>query len=191
MRGCTPELIASVRHRHQDTTDSIAAIAADHGISERTVYRLAKEGGWVRRHDRPRFDLPPAMRLAEETRLMLEAQAAATPGPAAPIDAVDAAHTVLSHVARLEKLVEQEIAAEEAVRAQLGALPRKRADAQAAARTLTTLTEALHGLARLRAGVHPGGPDDDDIPHDIDAFRRELARRIDAFVASRTDAPGD
>ncbi len=35
------------------------------------------------------------------------------------------------------------------------------------------------------------GPDYDDMPADIDEFRHELARRIDAFVASRPDGGGD
>ena len=58
------------------------------------------------------------------------------------------------------------------------------------ARTLAILTQTLHALQRLRAGSLPEQetPHDDDMPRDIDEFRRDLARRIDAFVASRTDA---
>jgi hypothetical protein len=96
-----------------------------------------------------------------------------------------------SAIARIERLVAKELAAEEAVRAQLGPLPRPPADAERAARTLATLTQTLHALQRLRCGLPPdSGSDDDDMPRDIDEFRRELARRIDAFVASRTE-PGD
>jgi hypothetical protein len=100
-----------------------------------------------------------------------------------------------SPVARIERLVEKEIAAEEALRAQLGAVPRPPAEAERAARTLSILTQPLHALARLRSGeTGPAWNDDDDMPADIDEFRRDLARRIDAFVASRTepcDADGD
>lgn len=98
-------------------------------------------------------------------------------------------------IARIERLVEKELDAEEAVRAQLGPLPRNPADAERTARTLSTLTQTLHALQRLRSGLgFQSHDDDDDIPRDIDEFRRELARRIDAFVASRTqraDAGGD
>lgn len=100
-----------------------------------------------------------------------------------------------SAIDRLERLVEKELDAEEAVRAQLGPLPRNPADAERTARTLSTLTQTLHALQRLRSGLgFQSHDDDDDMPRDIDEFRRDLARRIDAFVASRTqraDAGGD
>jgi hypothetical protein len=99
-----------------------------------------------------------------------------------------------SPIDRLERLVEKELDAEEAVRAQLGPLPRNPADAERTARTLSTLTQTLHALQRLRSGTGPDTDNDDDMPRDIDEFRRDLARRIDAFVASRTqraDAGGD
>ncbi len=50
---------------------------------------------------------------------------------------------------------ERELAAEEAVRAQLGPLARAPADAERCARTLATLTQTLHALARLRSGRAP------------------------------------
>jgi hypothetical protein len=100
--------------------------------------------------------------------------------------------------ARIEQLVLKELAAEEAVRARLRHAPRPAADAERSARTLAILTQTLQNLQRLRAGQDSLGPpddDDDDMPADLDEFRYELARRIDAFVASRTDErdaePGD
>ena len=107
----------------------------------------------------------------------------------------------LAHVARIERmeqLVEREMEIEETARAALGSLPRSRGDAQRSARTLSTLTQVLHALVRLRSGLSPEAEtnDNDDMPRDIDEFRRELARRIDAFVTSRTEPrdgqePGD
>jgi hypothetical protein len=92
---------------------------------------------------------------------------------------------------RLARLVEREIAAEEAVRDHLGNTPRASGDAGRTARTLATLAQTLQMLMRLRCGAAPDpGPDDDDIPRDIDEFRRELARRIEAVVASQAE-PGD
>jgi hypothetical protein len=64
------------------------------------------------------------------------------------------------------------------------------------ARTLALLTQTYQHIQRLRAGErlgarpHGGIDDDDDMPADIEEFRFELARRIEAFVASRTDAGG-
>jgi transposase-like protein len=92
-------------------------------------------------------------------------------------------------IERIERLVEKELEIEEAARAALGTLPRPPADAERAARTLATLTQVLHALARLRGGLSPDveSNDDDDMPRDTDEFRRDLARRIDAWVASRTE----
>jgi len=95
-----------------------------------------------------------------------------------------------SAIDRIERLVEQELAAEEAGRAQFGLLPRAPADAERCARTLAILTKTLQALAHMRGGAAEQGfrhdDDDDDMPADIDEFRRDLARRIDAFVAAET-----
>jgi hypothetical protein len=90
-------------------------------------------------------------------------------------------------------LVVKEIEIEEARRAKLGATPVRPAEAQKTARALSILTQTYQVIERLRHGREiPPSPEDnetsDDLPSDIDEFRRELARRIDTFVASRTDA---
>lgn len=97
----------------------------------------------------------------------------------------------LSAIERLERLLEQELRDAEAERAKLGATPRSRVAADRNARTLAVLTQTARALDALRHGnPETERTDDDDMPRDIDAFRLELARRIDAFVASRTE-PGD
>ncbi len=62
------------------------------------------------------------------------------------------------------------------------------------ARAISVLTEAFNKLQRLRADLSGANHNDSahagidyDIPADPDAFRDELARRIDAFIASRAD----
>lgn len=192
MARYTPEFLAHLRHRYEETNDTLAAIALDCRISERTLNRMRDREGWNRRSDREPHGMTPAMRLLEEATGLLAAQGAVEESrvgtaPAAPLPTLPAP----SAAERIARLVEKEIAAEEAMRAHLGALPRTPADAERAARTLATLTQTLHALARLRCGETPDiGGDDDDMPRDIDEFRRDLARRIDAFVASRTE-PGD
>jgi hypothetical protein len=60
------------------------------------------------------------------------------------------------------------------------------------ARTLAVLIKALAGLAALddpKDKPPDNTPNDDDGPRDIDEFRRELARKMDAFIAART-GPG-
>jgi hypothetical protein len=103
----------------------------------------------------------------------------------APHDAIMAADT--SVIDRLEAAVLKELATVETMRASLGAEPLRPMDAERTARTLSTLTETLAKLRRLRLGARPQSDLTDDIL-DIDAFRLDLARRIDLFVASRTDA---
>jgi hypothetical protein len=121
-----------------------------------------------------------------------QAQAPPTPDPSPPLPpgsspGVAEGGASPSAIDRIEKLVVKEIEIEEAARAQLALKPRVASASERSARTLATLTQTLHALQRLRAGAMPHQESlyDDDMPEDIDAFRNELARRIDAFVASR------
>lgn len=178
MARYTPEFLAAAQRRYEDTNDSLAAMAAEFGVSERTINRMRDRGGWKRRSEREPRELS-AVHLLDQATTLLTAPRAAAPQPAPPAEAG------VSAVERIEKLVEKEIEAEEAARAQLGRLPRTRPDAERAARTLATLTQTLQALQRLRCGADARAGDDDDMPVDIDAFRNEIARRIEAFVASR------
>jgi hypothetical protein len=109
-------------------------------------------------------------------------------------DGLKDAETAPSAIDRLERLVLKEIEAQETVRKSFRGKRRVATTSERNARTLATLTQTLHALQRLRAGIppeHESFKDDDDMPHDIDEFRRALARRIETFVASRTDAGDD
>jgi hypothetical protein len=87
-------------------------------------------------------------------------------------------------ILRLRRAVLEELRAVEAMRAKLKRNP---ADAERTARTLSSLTETLQKLQRLQCTLPETElKDDDDMPADIDEFRDELARRINAFVDSRT-----
>lgn len=59
------------------------------------------------------------------------------------------------------------------------------------ARAISILTEAFNTLQRLRTaqpGQNHDNPDRyDDMPADLDAFREDLARQIEAFMESRPD----
>jgi hypothetical protein len=87
-------------------------------------------------------------------------------------------------ILRLRRAVLEELRAVEAMRAKLKRNP---ADAERTARTLSSLTETLQKLQRLQCTLPETElKDNDDLPADIDGFRNELARRINAFVDSRT-----
>lgn len=96
--------------------------------------------------------------------------------------------------AEIERAVERELKAIEAILAQVGDCDERTAFAERTARTLASLTRTLGAVRRLRPAGKAGkaakdeADADDDMPRDIDEFRRELARRIDAFVAGHADA---
>jgi hypothetical protein len=185
MARYTPEFIEAIRRRYEDTDDTLAAMAAEFGISERSINRMRDREHWSRRSERtPRT--PEAVRLLDEATALLAAAPPPSPSPAsAPENAEADGGSVTERIARLERLVEKEIAAEEHVRAQLGTLPRTPADGERSARTLATLTRTLHALQRLRCGAGlAGSAYDDDVPADIEEFRRELTRRLRAVLVS-------
>jgi hypothetical protein len=191
MPNYAPELVANVLHAYQHTDKPIAQIAADHHINERDVTRIRHAAGCPPRGQRVRA-LPPAMRELQELTMQLTAEApAAAPAEMARAEIVSAESRPFSNgsaIERTQRLVEQELAALEATRASLGSLARAPTDAERCARILSILSQTLHRLMRMQAGAAPEQErtDDDDLPADIDERRNELARRIDAFVASRT-----
>lgn len=193
----TPDFMAGLRQAYTETHEPMWSIAARHGIATRTFEKIVDREGWPKRRERVR-EVVPAQHLLAEAQALLAAQMveqepgsgeAAPPAPeAAPSPPPDPAE-------RIEKLLIREVEIEEARHAKLAGLPRPTAEAARTARTLAVLTQTLHALRRLRHGEQAGRaptqeekPIHDDIPDDLDEFRRELARRIDAFVASRTDA---
>lgn len=184
-RTYTPELLANGRVRYERTNEPVATIAADFKIHPGSLRRLATRLGWLRYNMAPRA-LAPAVRLMTEAQ-GLEALCAPPVAAAAPAAAEKTAGFDASVITRLERQVMEELATVEAMRAQLKGLPRRPRDAETTARTLTALTDTLQKLQRLRCAVPTAGQDHDDLPADLDEFRHELARRIDAFVASRTE----
>ena len=70
----TPELIAHVKHRYEETDETVGSIAADTGVRERKIYEWAVQFNWRKRRDRPPRDLPPELRLrADVDRALQEA----------------------------------------------------------------------------------------------------------------------
>jgi hypothetical protein len=98
-------------------------------------------------------------------------------------------------VPRLQSAVARVLPAIEATIARLAAGPHQPRDMEQAGRTLGSLTRTLRELNGLLS-EHNARPNDarcecrEMSPEDIDAFRIDLARRIDAFVASRTNPDG-
>jgi hypothetical protein len=192
----TPELMANGRYRYERTDESLISIASDFGVHRNTFSALVEREGWVR-YKRPPRDLSPAAKLLAQANDLNDppSAAAAAPieentelqrpgsaenGPALPVPG--------DTIMRLHRAVLEELGAVEAMRARLKREPQDPADAERTARTLSSLTETLQKLQRLQCTLPQTElKDDDDMPVDIDEFRRELARRIRVFVESRTE----
>ena len=208
----TPELLADGRYRYEQTDESLISIASDFGVNRNTFRALAVREGWVRFKPPPR-DLSPAAKLlaqADDLRNVgLGAQNDVPSAPAAtpvegkaelqPSNSADVASGAPAlpplgeTIARLHRAILEELAAVEAMRARLKREPQSPIDAERTARTLSSLTETLQKLQRLQCALPENELNNDDMSIDIDEFRNELARRINAFVDSRTgggDAEG-
>src|SRR5262245_24530243 len=121
----TPELVAHIRHRYENTDDTLATISKDTGVSERSINRMRDSEGWPRRSDRPARDLPPALRAMQEATALLATRAPAVPPdddphPASPKRVEDARERACGSdtlplsgggtndaIARIERLVEK------------------------------------------------------------------------------------
>jgi hypothetical protein len=184
-RGYTDEALENMRYRYVETDEPIASIAASFSRNRDTITRIAKRYGWTMRRDRPLRELPAALR---GTTPAADAGAATPdPGDTALDVPDDPAIAALPMALRLEQAVVRELRKVERRRNDAGGV--RPAEAERVARTLSTLTQTLAKVRALRDGGADGDDHDrsDDMPADLDDFRRELARRIDAFVASRND----
>ena len=185
----TEEALAEARRRYEQTDESLTSIAAGLGTSARSLQRIAQPAAWVRYVSPPR-DATPAARLLMEARA-LEAKAAprAQDGSSQTAPPQDASPGVTAaDLDRIARAVMRELAVVEAMRAAMKNIPQRPRDGFATAQTISTLTETLNKVQRMRCGLADQHHDDtDDLPSDIDARREALARRIEAFFASRPD----
>ncbi len=189
-RVYTPELLTYVRQRFEQTADSMADIGLDLGISREGVRLLGKRECW-KRYERPPHGLPPG--LPPAVRLSTQAGASGHPLQDQPGAAADGAAVLpqaereggipplADTLARLHRAVLDELAAIETLRTH----SRRAGTSAHVTRMLATLTETLQKLQRLQSTRANTGPDNADMPADIDEFRKDLAHRIDEFVASR------
>jgi hypothetical protein len=188
----SPELEARARYLFEETDASLADIAFELGIHKCTVPAVARRRNWKRYAPPPR-DVSPVTRILVDAETLERRGNATESGPetepekhAGPEGASGKSESDL--VARLRRAVLNELTVVESLRDRLKNEPQSRVAAERTARTLSTLTDTLQKLQRLQCAVPANGPDY-DMPADIDAFRDELARQIEEFVASRSDTP--
>jgi len=210
----TPELIANGRRRYEETDEPLTSIAADFGVHVRTLRDYMRQWDWTPRSRRPPVGLSPLAGLLEESKeipppsapaaaggggadaaapdaAVQDASAAQAPPPSGPAPAAPEAWAErrAAMVERLSSAIEAELGAVERLRAQLGAQPLSPADSERTARALETIMRTLREVDRLRftPAALAAAEEADDLPRDLDEFRRALAERIEAFVRSRTE----
>jgi hypothetical protein len=177
-----PELIAEGKRRFETTPESLDSIAIDFSSNRSTLRNLAKREGW-KRYVAPPRGLPRAADIATKAEALeveaLEAEALEGNG----------AWSIRERIDALRNAVDEEIAAVRALRAKLKTVPHGTEAAGRTSRTLAELTATLERLHRLEIGApqHNGQDTYDDMPADLDAFREDLARQIEAFMESRPD----
>jgi hypothetical protein len=152
--------------------EPVEVLAATLKVTKKRFGAIRRAEGWLRSRrktarTRPRTDVPHNA-AASET-----AVAHPPPAPAAPAKAAD-----------IGALVERQLCAIDSILEDLRGAPA--GEPERHARTIASVSRTLKELMRLRA-QSADTADDDDMPEDIDEFRLALAKRIEAFVASRTD----
>jgi hypothetical protein len=176
-RGFTPEAIANIRYRYEETDEPVASIAKDYGVHRKTIEQLAKREGWKMRKQRGPRDLPPDLKVELDAESAVRAMAP-----------TKTESERLSMAERLERAVENELSALEQAQAARGGEPPLTNEGDSHVRKIERLTGALYKVRHLRKPeAVPSGLSETDIPKDIDEFRHTLALRIEAFVRNRSN----
>jgi hypothetical protein len=154
-------------------------IAAMMGISRRTLARRIDEWGWIPR-SAPRHKTDRALVAAAPAAQTLRVPPQITAGtPVSP-------EMRLALAARIHSSVERGLDAVDRVLDKVG--PADEGGAERGARTLAAIARTLREIAAFTQPdemTPPDEADDDSIPLDMDELRRELTRRINAFVDAR------
>jgi hypothetical protein len=207
----SPETWAQIRYEYEYTDKPVDEICLDHGVSATTLRDRVRRWRWTPRHEPVPAEGPPPMLPVQRAAPLapvvtpIDTSAPAEPaaglpapfgstapgGPAAlpalpsgPNEEAPPDPAVI--VPRLQGAVARVLPAIEATVAKLASEPMPLREMERAVRTLTSLTRTLRELNELLGQQQPVAARHDDYPQDIDAFRNEFARRLNAFVESRT-----
>ncbi|MEZ5785270.1 MAG: hypothetical protein R3D62_02005 [Xanthobacteraceae bacterium] len=196
----TPEAIANARRLYEETQAPLDEVAAALGTTRNTLAARIVEWGWA---PRPiaKAGLPARTKSTRTARSSKAKRAKSTRiiprrekrkrekarpeslGPVAASRARRGREAVGDDAlaVRVQRVVERELDAIDQILGAIGAADA--AEAERSARTLASLARALKEVMRLAAPDEPADADDDDpVPRDLDDFRRELARRLEALA---------
>lgn len=153
------------RRLYEDSRVPLKEVAAQLGLSRRSLFRRARSWGWVRQ--RPDVPPRPVPRRALIARLVTR---------------IEAEIAAVERLVARAGLVAQGGAGEAGVAA--GTAASVAADTERAARTLAVLVRSLRELAALERG-EDNEIDDEEMPRDAGAYRRELAATLERVLADR------
>ena len=213
----TPEAWAQIRYDYEHTERPIDDICAEHGISSGTLRDRMRRWGWTRRRAPiPCEGPPPAPAPQIDTAAPpLPAgrafdPAAPSPAPAPQIETAAPCPVAMPQVAagaeasataapddraivpRLQSAVARVLSAIEATVATLAAKSAHPREMERAARVLAALTRTLrelNGLLRQHGAAGAGPLASGEQDKDIETRRRELAEKLEAFIASHAGKP--
>lgn len=179
-----PDQIERLRHRYEANDETIAAICAEEGVSEKRLHALRREFGWrprsqtlrkavaARRKSPPRKTKAVAAKEPAKNAVRARASAALPPG------AVD----MPTLIARIRRQLQGALEAAQ----ERG----PEADPDKTANLMASLTRTLQTLRALEKDTTQDERRDDGSdapPLDLAELRRELARRIDLLRQDRGD----
>lgn len=181
-----PEQLAKARHLYEHTLVPVRQIASIFGVSDTWFYRRIRDEKWRRRKtEQGSFHLARAL---SEAAAQIPTGGGELP-PAPPVDRERLAATRLALAARLQDAVDSHLQAVQRVLSVV--TPADQTEAERCSRTLVNISHALSEVAFLsqppedETTLHVHAGDDDPVPRDTDEFRRELTRRIRAFIEAR------
>jgi hypothetical protein len=182
-----PERLANCRYLYEETNTPVSEIWKLMGVSRATFYARVAELGWVRR----RYSRSAGIQSTSG----FKAPAPAPDGggsdktAAAPNEAVPAQHVALS--VRVYDAVQRQMDAIESIQRSLRPAEMQ---SERTVRILAALNKALREIAAISKPdetIPSDANDNDPVPHDIDKFRRELARRIKGLVDAERACAGE
>lgn len=151
-----PHFQECARKLYEETDMPLHAIARLAGVSTRTLRYRAEAWGWRLRG-----------------AIVADGEDAAESAP----------EDVAGLVARIRTTVQREIGVAERNLMRTGPRSARIEESEKTARTLASLTKTLNELKRLEADGTAHVPKADDEQIDIDEFRNEIARRLEALCA--------
>jgi hypothetical protein len=196
-----PQRVAEARWFYEHTTIPVPAIAERLGVGASTLFRHARRLGWRPRRRQHQWPDVAAAAPPIETIAQMAPTSPTAPGAPAPADepggdAISSPEQTTQSGAgedrslglRLQRAVERELAAVEAIISRLGRYSQHPGEAERAARTLASLARTLNEVMRLNAPQPPPAADDEPVPRDFDELRRALSQKLERLVAEQSGA---